>query len=125
MAHFVKLDENNVVIESIVVHNNDAPDEQSGIDFLHSIGFDGIWKQTSYNTRMGEHILGGTPFRYNYAGIGFIYLEDDDVFISPSPYPSWILNKDNYTWQPPIPKPDSGAWVWDEDSKQWVEDSNY
>lgn len=121
MAHFAKLNENSVVTEVIVVHNDNAPDEQTGVQFLHSIGFDGNWKQTSYNTRAGEHTLGGTPFRYNYAGIGYTYLEDKDIFIPPAPYSSWVFDDETYIWEAPVPKPDSGGWVWDEDTISWKE----
>jgi hypothetical protein len=85
MAHFAKLDENNMVQEVIVVHNDCAPNEQTGQEFLASIGYEGIWKQTSYNTKSGIHELGGTPFRKNYAGEGFTYDERLDAFIPPKP----------------------------------------
>ena len=101
MAHFAKLDKNNVVIDVIVVHNDCAPDEITGFEFISSIGIDGIWKQTSYNTRAGKHELDGIPFRKNYAGIGFIYDENRDAFIPPKPEEgNWILNEDTCLWQP-------------------------
>jgi hypothetical protein len=75
MAHFAKLDKNNVVTQVIVVANESAPDEKTGQEFLASIGFEGTWIQTSYNTRSGIHDLGGTPLRWNYAGIGGSTLE--------------------------------------------------
>ena len=69
MAHFAKLDENNIVQRVEVVHNNEAPTEEAGAAFLNKIHkTSDVWKQTSYNTRAGVHQLGGTPFRKNYAG---------------------------------------------------------
>jgi hypothetical protein len=85
MAHFARIDENNIVQEVIVVHNDCAPDEKTGQDFLASIGFEGIWKQTSYNTFMGQHTSGGTAYRKNYASIGYSYDEERDAFIPPQP----------------------------------------
>jgi hypothetical protein len=95
MAHFVKLSDDNIVIEGYVV-NNEALDpdneEQSGIDFLTawSNGYTN-WKQTSYDGRI----------RYNYAGIGYSYDPVADAFIAPSPncHPELILNTDTYRWE--------------------------
>lgn len=122
MAHFVKLDQNNVVTDSIVVSNDDAPDpaptnsEPLGQAFIQSLSaFDfrlsGVWRQTSYHG----------SFRKQYAGIGFTYDPVADVFIAPQPYPSWTLDE-NHDWQPPVPMPtDGGKWMWDEDLLSWVE----
>lgn len=119
MAHFAKLDENNVVITVNVVNNDDIGNlpfpesEQAGIDFLTAwSGGYSNWKQTSYNAN----------FRKNYAGIGYVYRADIDAFISPSPYPSWILNEQTANWESPIPKPNDGkTYKWDEGNQQWVE----
>ena len=97
MAHFAKLDENNVVTQVIVVANEEAPDEKTGQEFLASIGFEGVWKQTSYNTRAGIHELGGIPFRKNYAGIGGTYDPVRDAFIPPKPEDLEINGK-TYTY---------------------------
>lgn len=119
MAHFAKLDENNVVLEVHVVHNNELLDEngveqeQRGIDFLinWSNGYL-AWKQTSYN---------GT-FRKNYAGIGYTYDPQRDAFIPPKPFPSWTLNEDTCLWEPPVPYPtDGNLYQWDETSINWLE----
>lgn len=81
----------------------------------------GEWIQTSYNTRANQHPE-GRPLRGNYAGIGYIYDKDNDVFYEPKPYPSWILNTSTWTWQAPSPRPDDGlAYVWSEDTTSWVE----
>lgn len=119
MAHFAKLDENNVVLEVHVVHNNELLDEngveqeQRGIDFLinWSNGYL-VWKQTSYN---------GT-FRKNYAGIGYTYDPQRDAFIPPKPFPSWTLNEQTCLWEPPVPYPtDGNLYQWDEISINWLE----
>ena len=119
MAHFARLDENNVVINVIVVHNNELLDEngveseQKGIDFLTSwSGGYSNWKQTSYNNNI----------RKNYAGIGYTYREDIDAFVPPQPYPSWILNTDKAQWEAPVAMPTDGKmYSWDEEQKQWTE----
>ena len=81
MANFAELDENNNVIR--VVSINDKY-ESRGEEYCNSL-FGGIWKQTSYNTINGVHLLGGTPFRGNYAGVGYTYDESLDAFIPPKP----------------------------------------
>jgi hypothetical protein len=86
----------------------------------------GTWLQTSYNTRGGIHYNadgqpdGGEALRGNYAGVGHIYDETNDVFYAPAPFPSWTLNKKTWTWDCPEPYPSAvGPWVWDEDTKSW------
>ena len=112
MAHFAKLDDNNFVIDVNVV-NNDVLDsnneESSGIAFLidWSNGYTN-WKQTSYNGK----------FRKQYAGIGYFYDAEADVFVAPKPFESWVLDS-NYDWQAPIPKPE-GFYVWDESLGNWI-----
>lgn len=119
MAHYAILDENNVVTQVIV-----GKDE-------HELGPDGQpwdWeayygaKRTSYNTQGGKHLTGGTPYRGNYAGIGFVYDETRDAFIPPQPYPSWVLDEATYLWVAPIPYPSSDKmYSWSEDIVSWVE----
>lgn len=78
--------------------------------------------RTSYNTRAGEHTEGGTPFRGNYAGIGYTYMENIDGFVPAKPFPSWVLNETSFTYEPPIAMPDDGAvYTWDETAGDWVE----
>jgi hypothetical protein len=120
MAHFAKLDENNVVTQVIVVANSDTADA-SGVEKEH-IGaafcerlFGGTWKQTSYNGNK----------RKNYAGIGYTYREDIDAFVPPKPYASYVLNEATAQWEPPIPMPDDGGkYTWDENNQAWVEVQN-
>lgn len=80
----------------------------------------GTWIQTSYNTRGGVHKLGGTPLRYNFAGIGFHYDATADAFYAPQPYPSWTLNTSTYQWDAPVSYPTDGQYYqWNEDTTSW------
>jgi hypothetical protein len=81
----------------------------------------GEWIQTSYNTYGGEHKLGGTPLRKNYAGIGFTYNRELDAFIPPKPFDSWVLNTDTCLWESPVSMPTDGIYKWDEPTLNWVE----
>lgn len=113
MAHFAKLDENNVVLQVNVVANAtlDPNDEEgSGIAFLTewSGGYTN-WKQTSYNNKI----------RKNYAGIGFTYDAQRDAFIPPQPFSSWSLDEDTCQWIPPSPMPEGFGWIWNEEKLIW------
>lgn len=116
MAHFAKIDENNLVVEVVVTDNN-APNE--GLDWLET-NFGGKWVKTSYNTQGGIHLSGGEPFRKNFAGIGFTYDEVRDAFIPPKFYNSWILDEESCLWVAPIPKPE-GNYFWNEEILNWVQ----
>ena len=78
-------------------------------------------RRTSYNTQGGVHKLGGTPFRKNYAGVGYMYDPVRDAFYAPQPYPSWTLNEDTCYWEPPVPRPEGMDWHWKEDTTEWVD----
>jgi hypothetical protein len=126
MASFAKIGLNNKVIEvqsvvNEVLHDSNGVEQENiGIDFLTKLTGWSIWKQTSYNTRGGVHLTGGTPFRKNFAGKGFTYDEDRDAFIPPKPYPSWLLNEDTCLWNPPVVKPDDGQkYNWNETNQTW------
>ena len=120
MAHFAEIDENNIVIRVLVTDNNDPNGDEGYQWLIHTFG--GRWVQTSYNTLAGVHLIGGTPFRKNYAGIGYTYDEQRDAFIPPKPYESWVLNEDTCLWGAPIPAPNDGKlYNWDENTQQWVE----
>ena len=121
MAHFAKLGIGNKVLKVEVVHNDVATTEQAGVDFLNNLyGTNDIWKQTSYNTLGGVHLLGGTPFRKNYATIGGKYDAQRDAFVDPKPFPSWILNETTCIWEAPVEKPDDGKrYEWNEETQQW------
>lgn len=122
MAHFAKLDENNVVLDVNVVHNNELLDENGqeseakGIQFLTAwSGGYSNWKQTSYNGSI----------RKNYAGIGFTFDAQRDAFIPPQPYASWILNETTCQWDAPVPYPNNGSrYTWDEAQQNWIEVTN-
>jgi len=128
MAHFAKLGVGNIVERVEVVSNDVATTEQAGVDFLNSLyGSRDVWKQTSYNTSGGEHKLGGTPFRKNYAGVGYTYDQSKDAFIPPKPFNSWILNETTCLWEAPVAYPELtqeqmdnyNYYAWNEDNKNW------
>lgn len=107
MSHFAKVE--NGLVTSVIVAEQDVID--SGI-------FGEGWIQTSYNTFAGQHPE-GRPLRKNYAAIGFTYDSQRDAFIPPQPFPSWSLNESTCLWDAPIPMPDNGLYVWNEDQLSW------
>lgn len=116
MAHFAKVNENNVVEQVVVVNNSDAPgpypqSEARGQKHLHSLGLKGRWLQTSFNNR----------FRQYFAGVGYTYDPVEDIFIPPQPYSSWTWNTQILKWVPPVPYPTDPdiAWSWDEQNQIW------
>ena len=125
MAHFAKLGTGNIVTAVHVVSNDVATTEQAGVDFLNDLyKTRDVWKQTSYNTKGGVHLLGGTPFRKNYAGIDYTYDQTKDAFIPPKPFDSWTLNETTCIWEAPVAYPsDDKEYYWDETSKSWKESS--
>jgi hypothetical protein len=115
MAHFAKLDENNIVTFVTVGRNDDNELELS-------IRTGNTYKQTSYNTKAGVHLLGGIPLRKNFAGIGYTYDANRDAFIPPKPFESWLLNEDTCNWECAIPYPDDGKrYIWNESITNWEE----
>ena len=84
-------------------------------------GYYGGCKRTSYNTQGGVHKLGGTPFRKNYAGVGYIYDPVRDAFYIEQPYASWTLDESSCNWQPPTPRPEGADWYWKDDTTEWVD----
>jgi len=121
MAHFCKLGVGNIVEKVEVVSNDIATTEQAGVDFLNNLyKTNDVWKQTSYNTVGGEHQLGGTAFRKNYAMVGGKYNSTLDAFIPVQPYESWILDEETCLWKAPVDKPDEeNEYLWNENTKQW------
>ncbi len=120
MAHYAILDEDNVVT---FVHPG-KDEGEDGVDWEQYYGA----VRTSYNTHGGQHANGGTPFRYNYAGIGYTFFDAPEwaaqggAFIPPQPFPSWVLNPTTALWDPPTPMPaEGGPWSWDEATLSWVE----
>lgn len=122
MAHFARIDQNNVVTDVIVIEK----------EVLDSGGWGdpNSWIQTSYNTRGGIHYGpdgqpdGGVALRKNYAGIGYMYDAQLDAFIPEKPFPSWTLNANTCLWEAPVAQPSfdptQQKCVWDEDDQQWV-----
>jgi len=117
MAHFAKLDENNIVVFVTV-----GRDEDNGKENELTARTGDAYKQTSYNTHGGVHSNGGTPFRKNYAGIGYTYDSQRDAFIPPKPFNSWVLNESTCLWDAPVAMPtDDKRYTWDENTINWVE----
>lgn len=131
MAHFAKLDSNNVVIFVTV-----GRDEDNGREAELTARTGDVYKQTSYNTRGGVHYQGdGTPsadqskaFRKNYAGLGYTFDAGRNAFIPPKPFNSWVLDEQTCLWNAPAPMPgDAGTgeppkrYSWDEATTSWVE----
>jgi hypothetical protein len=118
MAYFAQIDEHDIVTRVLAVDNsvlNDLPFPESeplGVAFLQGLfGADTVWKQTSYNSN----------FRVNYAGIGYFFDDVLNAFISPKPFPSWLLNTQTCQWQAPVPYPTDGKrYYWDEETQSWV-----
>ena len=128
MANFAKIGLDNVVLDVQLVDNINSmtPDgtesEAVGCAFLGRVLGHTVWVKTSFNTRGGVHILGGTPFRKNYAIVGGTYDSQRDAFIPPKPYASWVLNEDTCLWSAPVAKPTDGkVYQWNEDAQNWVE----
>jgi hypothetical protein len=120
MAHYALLDNNNIVVQVIV--GKDETESNVNWESFYSTETGFICKRTSYNTHGGTHREGGTPFRKNYAGIGFTYDASFDAFIPPKPFPSWKLNYDTFLWDAPVIKPTDGkVYRWDENNIQWVQ----
>ena len=116
MAYFAELDENNIVINVIAVHNNEllvdgVESEEKGIAFCNTIK-PAKWVKTSFNATI----------RKMYAWIGCSYDAEADVFVRPQPFPSWSLDS-NHNWQAPTPKPE-GDFYWNESSLSWLPVTN-
>jgi hypothetical protein len=120
MAHFAEIDNAGVVLRVLVVPNEE---EDRGQAYLaDDLGLGGIWKRTSYNTRANVHLEGGTPYRKNFAGIGYTYDSEMDAFIPPKLFPSWLFDEETCSWYPPEPMPiqEGTIFTWDESRLRWV-----
>ena len=142
MAHFAQVDENNIVIQVIVADQEfidqliimETPpvvEEEEPVEGEESVEEEVVprkvkrWIQTSYNTTGGVHLNGGVPLRANFASVGDVYDEENDVFYKPKPYPSFIISAPTWYWKAPVPKPqeplqEGERYIWDEDSISWV-----
>jgi hypothetical protein len=111
MAHFAKV--NNGIVEQVIVAEPEFFET-----FIDSSA--GEWIQTSYNTKGGVHLLGGTPLRKNFASIGYTYDKEKDAFIPPKPFNSWTLNEDTCLWEAPVAYPTDGQrYNWNETNQTW------
>lgn len=124
MAHYAFINENNIVTEVIVGKDEDdldtLPEGFANWEEWYGDFRGQTCKRTSYNTIANAHTGDGTPFRGNYAGIGFSYDEDNDVFLAPQPYPSWVLNETTWSWEAPVAYPTDGeAYIWNENQGNW------
>ncbi len=109
MSHFAKIESG--IVTQVIVAEQDFIDTQEG-----------TWVQTSYNTQGGQHLLGGTPLRKNYAGIGYTYDSTRDAFYTPRPYASWTLNETTCIWEAPVAYPSDGKnYAWNEETTSWTE----
>jgi hypothetical protein len=114
MAHFAKIENGTVTQVNVIDEDYFAENRETR--------YTGQWVQTSYNTQGGVHLLGGTPLRKNYAGIGYTYDEVRDAFIPPKPFNSWLLNETTCLWDAPVAYPTDGKlYMWDEEQQQWTE----
>jgi hypothetical protein len=119
MAHYAFIDSDNIVTQVIVGKN----EGDQGVDWEQWYGYTTgkVCKRTSYNTVGGVHTSGGTPFRKNYAGVGYTYDSARDAFIPPQPFASWVLNEETCQWDSPIAMPTDGQrYSWDEATTSWV-----
>ena len=139
MAHFAKLGSNSKVISVLTLNNKDmlnadgVEDESVGQQYLqrHNNWPAQMWIQTSYNTYNGKHNSGddSKAFRGNYAGIGSIWDEDNNIFYSKKPFASWVLNTTDARWHSPIgdapddltdeEKAAGTRYVWNEGTGAW------
>jgi len=137
MAHFAKIDENNLVINVVTLNDSDMldsennPSEPVGQNYLqtHNNWPSNLWIQTSYNTKEGKHLLGGTPFRGNYAVVGGTWDSVNNIFLPEKPYSSWVKNTTEARWQSPIGDAPAltdeqlraaSYYAWDESNQNWV-----
>ena len=142
MAHFAKINEDNKVLQVLTLNNsdmlnaNEVEDETIGQKYLekHNNWPSHLWIQTSYNTFNNQHKLGGTPLRGNYAGIGFEWDKDNNMFFPKKPYASWVKHLDSASWKSPIgdapaltaeqtsqnqANTNQWSYVWNEETTSW------
>ena len=118
MAHYSFLNMQNIVTEVIV--GKDETDGPTNWEMHYGNIREQVCKRTSYNTQGGVHSGGGTPYRKNYAGIGYTYDYARDAFIPPKPFDSWVLNDDSCLWEAPVDCPtDGSSYNWNEETQQW------
>lgn len=123
MAHYAFIDDNNIVTEVIVGRGeNEVVDGISDWEAYYGDVRGQRCLRTSYNTKAGQHSNGGTAFRGNYAGVGYVYDEALDAFLPPQPFASWSLDEETFSWIAPVAYPEDGKlYDWDEEAGAWVE----
>ena len=118
MGHYAFLNMQNIVTEVIV--GKDETDGPTNWEMHYGNIREQVCKRTSYNTRGGVHANGGSPFRKNYAGIGYTYDFARDAFIPSKPFNSWTLNENSCLWEAPVAMPDDGQrYSWNEETTSW------
>ena len=136
MAYYAFIDNNKIVVNVITGVDEDVV--QTDLDGTEVGGSTESWEafysnqpqfaglrcvRTSYNTQNNSHKNGGVPFRGNYAGIGYTYDDDFNIFIPPRPYPSWIIDYTIANWKAPVPMPEEiedHVWKWSETNQEWI-----
>jgi hypothetical protein len=115
MAHFAKIDENNIVRRVVVINNSvlldsDGNEQESlGVEFCAQT-FSGTWKQTSYNSNI----------RKNFASLGYSYNSSIDAFVPPKPFDSWVLDTEIAEYVAPVDMPnDENEYIWNEETTSW------
>jgi hypothetical protein len=122
MAHYAYIDSDNLVVSVIVGKEENTLIDGLDPEIYYAQGTPYNVKRTSYNTQGAIHLLGGSPYRKNYAGIGYTYDADRDAFIPPKPFASWLLNEKSCLWESPVPMPTTaGMWTWDEETQTWTD----
>ena len=122
MAHYAFINPENIVVKVIVGVDETETQMDNGVEvggsaeaweafYAAQPWHEGLTcKRTSYNNNI----------RKQYAGIGFTYNTEADVFVIPQPYPSWTLDS-NHDWQAPVARPEEGMWSWNEETQAWDE----
>jgi len=121
MAHYAYINGEGIVVTVTV--GKDETELINGLDTetYYAQGTPYTVKRTSYNTSGGIHNGGGTPYRKNYAGIGYTYDTARDAFIAPKPFASWVLDEATCRWDAPVAMPSAGGpWAWDEGTESWI-----
>jgi hypothetical protein len=110
MAHYARLNSNNIVEQVIVISDDRDTTEAEGMAYCQQLTGHNLWRKTSYNNNI----------RKNYAGIGYSYDYVRDAFIPPKPYPSWLFDESTCRWQAPVEMPQlDGPYIWDEITVNW------
>jgi hypothetical protein len=110
MAHYAEVSSGEVQRVLVVSNEKERQITETGVCLWLAETHGGVWLKTSYNSKI----------RKMFAGIGYNYDPSADLFYPPKPYPSWSLDE-NFDWQPPVPRPSEGAYVWNETNQEWIE----